>query len=76
VTPVPGLGGMSASDVVAGLVTGAVGLAYFTYGKKRQRNILMWSGVALMVYPYFVTSLLAVVAIGAALAAVPFFYRD
>ena len=72
----PGLGGMSATDILAGLVTGSVGLAYFLYGKKRQRNGLMWSGVALMVYPYFVTSLLAIVVVGAALAAVPFFYRD
>lgn len=51
------------------LVAGAIGLALFVYGKKQQRWPQMASGLAFIVYPYFVSSLTAVVVIGVVLGA-------
>jgi len=49
------------------LVTGAVGLALFVYGKKQGRWPQMAAGLAFMVYPYFVTDTPALVAVGVVL---------
>lgn len=63
-------------SLVTGLVFGSVGMAYWAYGKKRHKKGMLWAGVALMVYPYFVDNLSLSILIGAALFTVPFFYRD
>lgn len=68
-------GGMDASGLVVGLLAGSVGLAYFIYGRKRQRAAMMWSGVGLMAYPYLLDSLPLQIAAGLVLTALPFFYR-
>ena len=39
--------------ILLDVVTGGVGLALFTYGKKTQRIPHIVTGVLLMVYPYF-----------------------
>lgn len=49
-----------------------VGLGYFMYGKKQMDMEFLVSGVALMGYPYFVGSALAVVLVGSSLLAAPF----
>ena len=54
---------------------GAVGLGYFVYGKKQQRLTPLLCGIALMVYPYFVSGALLVVLIGIVLMAIPFFFE-
>ena len=72
--PVPA--GMETGGLVVGLLAGSVGLAYFVYGRKRRRVVMMWSGVGLMAYPYLLESLPLQVAAGLALTALPFFYRD
>jgi hypothetical protein len=53
----------------------AVGMAFFMYGKKQLSFVPMLCGVALMVYPYFVSSTLPLVGIGATLTAIPWFVR-
>lgn len=55
---------------------GAAGMGYFAYGKKEQHGIAMVSGVALCVFPYFVSQPLVEVLIGAALLALPFLSRS
>jgi hypothetical protein len=51
------------------LVTGAIGLALFVYGKKQARWPQMAAGLAFMVYPYFVAGTTALVAVGLVLGA-------
>ena len=51
------------------LVTGTIGLALFVYGKKQGRWPQMATGLAFMVYPYFVDGLTAVVVVGLLLSA-------
>lgn len=67
---------INTSSLLVGLVTGSVGMAYWVYGKKRHKNVMLWSGVALMVYPWFVDGIMPSVLIGLVLFGVPFFYKD
>jgi hypothetical protein len=43
------------------LIPSGIGLVLFVYGKKEQRWPHVAAGLALMVYPYFATSLVALV---------------
>ncbi len=58
-----------------GLLFGSVGLGYFIYGKKQRSVVPLICGLALMVFPYFVSNMVALVAIGAILCAIPYFLR-
>ena len=51
---------------------GAIGMGFFTYGKKQQEWLHLWVGVALMGLPYFITNALAMTLVCVAVAAVPF----
>jgi hypothetical protein len=48
-------------------VTGGIGLVLFVYGKKQQRLPQIVAGVLFMVYPYFVSSVAAMIGIGVAI---------
>jgi len=63
----------SASTLFVGVLSGAVGLSYFIYGKKQERIAFLAAGVGLCVYPYLVGGLALQILIGIGLAAVPFF---
>jgi len=58
-----------------GVVFGSIGLAYFVYGKKQQRFVPLLCGIALMVYPYFISNTVLLVAVGLMISAVPYFFR-
>ena len=66
---------MSTSLLFLGLLFGSVGFGYFLYGKRQAAIVPMVCGIALMVFPYFVSNVLILVVIGIALAALPYFYR-
>jgi len=63
----------SASTLFIGILTGAIGIAYFIYGKKQERIAFLAAGVGLCIYPYLVGGLVLQILIGLGLAAVPFF---
>ncbi|MCH7749950.1 MAG: hypothetical protein IH939_17840 [Acidobacteria bacterium] len=46
------------------LIPGGIGFVLFVYGKKQDRWPQLAAGLILMVYPYFATSLVSLVAIG------------
>jgi hypothetical protein len=66
---------LSLSQIMAALLGSGVGYVYFSYGRSQSDWPLTASGVALMSYSYFVTSLFWLVVVGAAIAAAPFGYR-
>jgi hypothetical protein len=66
---------MSTSLLLWGLLFGSVGFGYFLYGKKQAAIIPLVCGIALMIFPYFVSNVLILVVLGIALAALPYFYR-
>lgn len=65
---------MDSTQIVLGLVFGAIGFAYFRYGKKRSNMVIRYSGLAMMVYPYFVANTFAAIAVGLLLMALPKIY--
>ena len=50
-------------------------MGYFVYGKKQRAVVPLLCGVALMVFPYMVTSTYWMVLVGGVLAAIPYFVR-
>ena len=64
---------MTPASLAIGILTGAIGVAYFIYGKRQARFAPLLAGLALCTYPYFVDSVPWSLVIGAALAAAPFF---
>ena len=58
-----------------GLLFGSIGLGYFIYGKKQKAVVPLVCGLALMLFPYFVSNIMLLVGIGALLAAIPYFLR-
>ena len=66
---------MSTSLLLWGLLFGSIGFGYFLYGKKQAAVVPMVCGIALMIFPYFVSNVLILVVVGIALAALPYFYR-
>jgi hypothetical protein len=55
-----------------GLIFGSIGLGFFMYGKRQRSPVPMVCGLVLMIYPYFVGSTLALIAIGIVLMAIPY----
>ncbi|MET0580780.1 MAG: hypothetical protein ABWY48_08830 [Pseudoxanthomonas sp.] len=66
---------MDTASLLWGLVFGSFGLGYFIYGKNQKALVPAFCGVVLMVFPYFVSSTLLLVIIGAGLLAIPWFVR-
>ena len=57
------------------ILFGAFGMGYFAYGKKQRSPVPFVVGIALMVFPYFISNVYVVVLIGVVLLAVPYFVR-
>ena len=66
---------MNASVLLWGLLFSSIGLGFFLYGKKQRAVVPLVCGLALMIYPYFIPNVIAVVVIGVVLTAVPYFFR-
>ena len=66
--------GSDLSFLVYGLF-GAVGLGYFIYGKKQNMIVPLVCGTGLVIYPYFVSNPVLLVAIGCILLGLPYFVR-
>ncbi|HEU4655593.1 MAG TPA: hypothetical protein VFS47_16515 [Steroidobacteraceae bacterium] len=64
---------MSTSLLLWGLLFSSIGLGYFLYGKKQKTVVPLVCGLALMIFPYFISSVGLLVAIGIVLAAIPYF---
>lgn len=57
------------------LVFGSIGLGYLVYGRRQKQSTFFYTGIALMGYPYFVSTTLALITIGVALLALPRFVK-
>ena len=49
------------------LIPSGIGFVLFVYGKKQERMPLMLGGIVFSVYPYFTSSSVALIGVGAAL---------
>ena len=66
---------METATLLWGLLFGSIGFGYFIYGKRQQHALARYSGIVLMVYPYFVSGTVPLVMIGIALMAIPYFVK-
>lgn len=67
---------MNVGVLLWGLLFSSIGLGFFLYGKKQRAVVPLVCGLALMIYPYFIPNVIALVAIGVVLAAVPYFFKS
>jgi hypothetical protein len=58
-----------ANSLLLSLLFSSVGFVLFAYGKKQSRFPHMIAGVLLMIYPYFVSNLIAMSAVGVVIIA-------
>jgi len=64
---------MSTAWLLWGVFFSAAGLGYFVYGKRQRAITPLVCGLALMIIPYFINSLVVLVAAGALLMLLPWF---
>jgi hypothetical protein len=57
------------------LLFGSVGLGFFMYGRRQKAVVPLVCGLVLMIFPYFVSNTILLVAIGVVLIATPYFVR-
>ena len=65
----------STSQLVAGMLFGAVGMGYLLYARRQRSGIAFIAGVGLCVFPYFVTNFWLMILVGIACMALPFAMR-
>ncbi len=63
------------STLMWGIIFGSIGLGFFIYGKKQRAVVPLLSGMALMIFPYFVSNIYVLIAVGIVLMALPYFIR-
>lgn len=66
---------MDTSSLLWGLLFGSIGLGFLVYGRRQKAVVPLLCGVALMVFPYFVSNTIALVTLGILLIAIPYFVR-
>jgi len=66
---------MDTTELMIGVMAGALGMGYFVYGKKQGMFMPMVCGAALWVHPYLVSGLLLTCLVGIVLLTLPFFVR-
>ena len=66
---------MNEAALLWGVLFSSIGIGYFIYGRRQDKTIPLLSGMALMIYPYFMPNSLALVVIGIIFTAVPYFLR-
>jgi hypothetical protein len=59
-------------SLFVGVVAGAIGLAYFVYGRRQKKFVPVIAGVLLSACPYFIDSLAWLCVVGALLMVAPF----
>ncbi|WP_353572941.1 hypothetical protein [Candidatus Albibeggiatoa sp. nov. BB20] len=52
-----------------------IGIGYFIYGKKQKAIVPLCTGLALFVFPYFVSSVAMLLVVGIVLVSIPYFIK-
>ncbi|HTV98435.1 MAG TPA: hypothetical protein VME42_20760 [Steroidobacteraceae bacterium] len=68
-------GNLSESLLLWGVLFSSIGLGFAIYGKQQRSAVPLLCGVALIIYPYFIPNVAALVAIGVVLTGIPYFFR-
>jgi len=54
-----------------GLIFGSIGFSFFIYGKKQHKIVPLLTGIALMVFPYFIVNQTLLMMVGIVLVMLP-----
>jgi len=65
----------STSILIWGVIFGAIGMGFFTYGKKQKAVVPLAAGVALFMVPYIMPNVYMLVGAGVVLVVLPCFVR-
>ena len=65
----------SGTTLLVSVLFSSIGAGYFLYGKKQRQVVPLLTGVALCVYPYFLSNAYALVIVGLLLTALPWLIR-
>jgi hypothetical protein len=65
----------SAAILLWGVLFSSVGLGYLIYGRRQKHKIAFYSGVGLLVYPYFVGNVTQMIIAGVILMSLPRFLK-
>ncbi len=63
------------TTLMVSVLFSSIGVGYFVYGKKQRQVVPLLTGLALCVYPYFLSNGYAIVVVGILLTAVPWLIR-
>lgn len=63
------------SQIIWSMIFGSVGLGYFIYGKKQKAIVPLVTGIALFLFPYFISNIYILITTGVAISAVPYFVK-
>jgi predicted membrane protein len=66
---------LDTSSLLWGLLFGSIGLGFLVYGRKQRAVVPLVCGLALMIFPYFISNTILLITIGIVLMAVPYFLR-
>lgn len=66
---------MHESWILWGLLFGTPGLGFLVCGRKQKAAVPRVCGLVLMIFPYFISNTIILVAIGVILMAIPYFVR-
>ena len=65
----------SSTNLFLAIFFGAIGLGFFTYGRRQRAVVPFVAGIMLLIFPYFVTNVYLLVIIGIVIIATPYFIR-
>ncbi|ARD45857.1 hypothetical protein [Colwellia sp. PAMC 21821] len=65
----------SSSIMLWSVLFGGIGIGYFMYGKKQKAIVPLCTGLALFVFPYFMSSVTMLLIVGVILVAIPYFIK-
>ncbi|VAW93209.1 similar to amino acid transport protein (partial length) [hydrothermal vent metagenome] len=63
------------SILIWSVLFGAIGLGFFTYGRKQKAVVPLLTGISLFVFPYIMPNVYYLLIVGVILVAIPYFIR-
>lgn len=66
---------MDTSTLLWGLLFGSIGVGFLIYGRQQRAVVPLLCGLALMIFPYFVSNTIVLIGVGIVLIALPYFLR-
>ena len=63
------------AQLIWAMIFGAIGLGFFTYGKRQKAVVPLSTGIALFIFPYFISNVYMLVVVGLVLVVLPYFVR-